>query len=62
MRVKVEGRWRRMRFRGSVAGLLKRLGLNREVVVVKANERIVPETEKLGDGDVVEIVKVVFGG
>lgn len=42
--------------------LLERLDFNPETVVVKRNGKIVPEEEKLEDGDEIEIVPVVSGG
>ncbi|MEM4390054.1 MAG: MoaD/ThiS family protein [Candidatus Micrarchaeia archaeon] len=62
MRVKLDGRWRNVCFRGSVRELLKKLGLNDQVFIVKANGRIVPETKELDDDAVVELLKVITGG
>lgn len=42
--------------------LLERLDFNLETVVVKRNGKIVPEEEKLEDGDEIEVVPVVSGG
>ncbi len=47
---------------GTAADLLKELGHNQEVVVVRRNGRIVPEGEQLADGDEIEIIPVVSGG
>ncbi len=57
-----DNRKRRVRVGGDVAGLIKRLGLLREEVVVKVNGRLAPETRKLSPSDRVEVIKVVFGG
>jgi len=46
----------------TVADLLRRLGINREVVVVRINGRISPEEETLKGGESVEIVRIVTGG
>ncbi len=46
----------------SVAELLDRLDKNPEEVVVKKNEKIVSEGEKVGKGDNVVIIPVVSGG
>ena len=42
--------------------LLKILEIPSEIVVVKKNEFIVIEEEIIGDGDIVEIIKVIYGG
>ena len=47
---------------GSIAGLLKKLNVRREEVVVKVNGRLAPETAEVGIRDKVEIIKVIFGG
>ncbi|MEM2890108.1 MAG: sulfur carrier protein ThiS [Candidatus Hadarchaeum sp.] len=46
----------------TIAELLKRIGQNRETVVVRLNGRIVAEEERLKRGDLVEILPVVTGG
>lgn len=46
----------------SILELLQRLGQNPQVVAVKLNGRVVPEQEKLVDGDRVELIPVVTGG
>lgn len=51
-----------MDFSGTVQELLKELDVMREEVVIKVNGKITPETESVGQGDRVEIIKVVFGG
>lgn len=42
--------------------LLKKIDFNPEEVVVKRNGKIVPEEEKLEEGDEIEVVPVVSGG
>ncbi|MFH0961802.1 MAG: sulfur carrier protein ThiS [archaeon] len=42
--------------------LLKKLGINRETVVVRRNGRLVAESEKISPGDKVEIVSIISGG
>lgn len=49
-------------FSGTVDELLKDMKVMREEVVIKVNGEITPETESVGPGDKVEIIKVVFGG
>ena len=51
-----------MQFNGTLAELLKDLKVMREEVVIKVNGKLMPETERIGPGDKVEIIKVVFGG
>jgi sulfur carrier protein ThiS len=62
MQLIVDGERKRMRHSGSVAALLKKLGVMREEVVVKVNGRLAPETREIGPKDKVEVIKVVFGG
>ncbi|RLG56813.1 MAG: thiamine biosynthesis protein ThiS [Hadesarchaea archaeon] len=52
----------RLSRRAAVVDLLKQLGQNREMVVVRINGKIVAEEEHLKDGDVVEIIPIVTGG
>lgn len=46
----------------TIRGLLKKLEVPIETVVVKKNHEIVIEEELLQDGDTIEIIKVIFGG
>jgi len=48
--------------RATAAEILKKLGQNRETVVVMLNGRIVAEEERMASGDSVEILPVVTGG
>lgn len=45
-----------------IVDLLEKFNRNPEAVVVKRNEKIVPEGEELEDGDEIEIIPVVSGG
>lgn len=45
-----------------IAGLLEEIDRNPETVVVKRNEKVVPEEEELEDGDEIEVIPVVSGG
>jgi thiamine biosynthesis protein ThiS len=45
-----------------VAGLLKALDLNPQTVVVRCNNKIVTEEERLKSEDQVEIIHIVTGG
>jgi thiamine biosynthesis protein ThiS len=48
--------------KSTVEELLERLGIERETVVVKINDKISPESERLSDGDEVLIIPIVTGG
>lgn len=48
-----------MKFKGKISELLKKLGMNREEVVVKVNGKIAPEIAELEGDEEVEIVRVV---
>ncbi|MEM4367079.1 MAG: MoaD/ThiS family protein [Candidatus Anstonellales archaeon] len=58
----VDGKKRKLRFRGSVLQLMQKLGLSREEHIVKVNGKLATDDEKVGEGDKVEIIKVVYGG
>ena len=62
MEITVDNIKRRVSHKGDVAGLIRKLGLMREEVVVKINGRLAPETREIAPGDRVEVIKVVFGG
>ncbi|HSB46772.1 MAG TPA: MoaD/ThiS family protein [Candidatus Bilamarchaeum sp.] len=51
-----------MEFEGTISELLRELKVMREEVVIKVNGKLAPETSKVGKGDKVEVIKVVFGG
>ena len=46
----------------TIADLLQKLDYSRETVVVRRNEKIVVEEERLSDGDLIEILPIVTGG
>ncbi len=46
----------------TIADLLRKLGYGRETIVVKRNDKIVAEEERLSDGDLIEILPIVTGG
>lgn len=46
----------------TIADLLRKLGYSRETVVVRHNEKIVAEEERISDGDLIEILTIVTGG
>jgi len=53
---------RKINFKGSVAGLLRKLAIRREEVVVKVNGSIAPDDMAISGNDKVEVIRVVFGG
>lgn len=53
---------REMNFEGSVSSLLRHLNIMREEVIIKLNGKLAPETSEVKGEDIVEIIKVVFGG
>ena len=46
----------------SVKDLLEEMGINPETVLVGKNSEIVPDTEPLGEGDSIEIIRAISGG
>jgi len=46
----------------SIKDLLKMLKIPLETVVVKKNQSIVIEEEPVEEGDVLEIIRVIYGG
>lgn len=62
MELTVDNNRTTIEFSGTVQELLRELKVMREEVVVKVNGRLTPETERIGPGDRVEVIKVVFGG
>jgi len=66
MEITVNGQKRLYDGPGTVQGLLAFLGIHPGTVVVEVNRRIVPqnqrENEMIGEGDTIEIVRLVRGG
>lgn len=64
--VKLYGRRKTERIRltrgAKIVDLLKLLNYNPDVVAVRCNKKIVPEEERLANGDLVEIIPIVTGG
>lgn len=48
--------------KSSIIDLAKNQGIVLSNYIVRVNDKIVPEDEKLKDGDVVEFFKVISGG
>lgn len=46
----------------TIKDLLIRLEIASETVVVKKNDSIVIEEEMIKEGDIIEIIKVIYGG
>ena len=62
MLLEYNGRKRRIKFSGTVAGLLRKLKIPRETVLVKINKKLSPENARIEGKDKVEIIRVIFGG
>ncbi len=45
-----------------ISDLLEQIGVNRETVLIRLNQDLVVEEERLEDGDVVEIITAISGG
>lgn len=46
----------------TIKEVLDAMGISSETVVVKMNNEIVMEEESLADGDVIEVIRVIYGG
>lgn len=46
----------------TIKEVLDAMGISSETVVVKMNNEIVMEEESLTDGDVIEVIRVIYGG
>lgn len=46
----------------SALNLLEKMGINPETVLVARNGEIVPETQVLEDGDVIDLIRTISGG
>ncbi|HOI40736.1 MAG TPA: MoaD/ThiS family protein [Methanobacterium sp.] len=46
----------------TVKNLLQMLEIPVETVVVKKNQSIIIEEEPVEDGDIIEVIKVIYGG
>jgi len=62
--ITLNGKVRRVDIKGrtSIAELLKKISVSREVALVKKNGKIVPEGELIGKNDKIEVFQVVYGG
>ncbi len=62
MAVYLDGRRKSVTHSGPISGLLKKLDVRREEVVVKVNGKLAPETLNAKSSDKVEVIRVIFGG
>ena len=46
----------------TIKEVLDSMDISSETVVVKMNNEIVMEEESLADGDVIEVIRVIYGG
>ncbi|HIH62160.1 MAG TPA: MoaD/ThiS family protein [Methanobacteriales archaeon] len=53
-----------MKFREklTIKDVLKNFNIPLEAVVIKKNGEIVVEEEQVDDGDIIEVIKVIYGG
>ncbi len=51
-----------LQFEGTVAGLLRKLRINSEAVLVSRNNELLTKTDKIKKTDVIKILSVVSGG
>lgn len=51
-----------IRAKATAADVMKKLGINPEMVIVSKNGKFVPDTEEVSPRDKIEILKVVSGG
>jgi sulfur carrier protein ThiS len=58
----INGIKKRVSYSGSVKGLLDKLDINEQIVLVKRNGEIITELDNVGRKDKVEIQKVILGG
>ena len=58
----INGTRKRVSYSGSVKGLLDKLNINEQIVLVKRNGEIITELDNIGGKDKVEIQKVILGG
>jgi sulfur carrier protein ThiS len=48
---------------GSEVGeVLEKAGINKETVIVRKGEEIIPDNDKLKDKDRIEVLKIISGG
>ncbi len=46
----------------TIKEVLDSMDISSETVVVKMNNEIVMEEESLADGDIIEVIRVIYGG
>ncbi len=64
MQINIEktGEKKEMDFKGTVADLLAKLGINHTTVIVAADKKLVPLERDISDAKRVDILSVVSGG
>jgi sulfur carrier protein ThiS len=62
MEISVNGKKRKLAFKGTVLQLCKKLGMAREETVAKVDGRLVPDDAMLSGNEKVEFFTVIFGG
>ena len=62
--VKILGKQRKVELKGEtdISGLLKKMKVNPETVIVKRRDEILLEDEKIRNNDKIELIKIVSGG
>jgi thiamine biosynthesis protein ThiS len=45
-----------------VGEVLEKAGINKETVIVRRSEEIIPDNEKLNDKDKLEVLRIISGG
>jgi len=53
---------KKIKFKGTVEGLLKRLHINPETVIIARDEEMLTEKDKVNEKDFIKILSVVSGG
>lgn len=62
MNVLVKHTGQKLAYEGPLASLFLKVNLRREETVFKVNGKLVPESKIVTKDDLVEVIKVVFGG
>ena len=60
--IEAESKSKKIKFKGTVSQLLKKLRINPETVIVSKNSELVTEEEALRDSDEVKLLSVISGG
>ena len=60
MKIKIDGK--KFKSGRKISEILRDVKVNRETVIVARNGTITPESEKVRNGDVLEVITVISGG